>query len=114
MMMKMKNEQNIEQREKKVAVFSEQSAVCHPERSRRVNIVAVNSLSNSANSLKLEAHSSMREAHGYLEEYSTVKHHSKIPQRRDCICNASIPVISKTGKEAEELAFRACELLLIN
>ena len=105
--MKMKNERYIEQRAKKVAVFSEQSAVSHPERSRRVNIVAVNSLSNSA-------HGSLLEAYGYLEEYSTVKHHSKIPQRRDCICNASIPVISKTGKEAEELAFRACELLLIN
>ena len=67
------------------------------------------------------AQSSMPIAHSYLKRNSTVNKHSKFPQRwacpsdsfrRDCIYNTSISVCSKAGSEGEELAFRACELLL--
>ena len=46
------------------------------------------------------------------EEISTVKTNKNLPQRRDCIYNTPVAGVSIAAEGAEELAFRACELLL--
>ena len=48
----------------------------------------------------------------YKIEYSTVINIVNLLQRQKRVYNTSLPVCSKAGREAEEIAFRACELLL--
>ena len=128
--MKMKNEQNIEQRVKKArslqlaacslknsVALCEYSATSVVKRIRQLTETTENTKETQRNtektrSLWLAACSLQLAACSLEEENSTVQHSNASGNRGLCICNSFMPVVSNTGEGVEELAFRACELLL--